>query len=191
LTVLEVASPIALPEKDLASPAALVLLVMSFVADPVSPKDLDVLLIDLFLSLPYLDVRVLDSAAMEETVLKFTLVPQFFAGKVKLTEAMHFSLVPVSDVGLSILMLVQPLALPHRLLFVFFDGDGLSDIAGHARSGLALIGVSQPLISNHRFCGMSGHDGLFLVESCVLASQSYTGFEIGCDVVGKSDIFSL
>jgi hypothetical protein len=191
LTVLEVATPIALPEKDLASPAALVLLVMSFVADPVPPKDLDVLLIDLFLSLPHLDVRILDSAAMEETVLEFTLVPQFFVGKVKLTEAMHFSLVPVSDVGLSIFMLVQALALPHRLLFVFFDGDGLSDIASHARSDLAQIGVSQPLVSDHRFCGMSGHDGVFLVESRVLASQSYAGFEIGCNVVGKFDIFSL
>lgn len=78
LPILEISFPAAILEIYFPCSLAFIFQVISFIFDPIPFVDADILLIDLLLSLRYLQLSILSPIAMKEALLELSFVPQFF-----------------------------------------------------------------------------------------------------------------
>ena len=118
LTILKIASPTSLPKNNFARTAFKILFVTSFILNPISMINFDILPINFILPFLNLVLSMLNSISMKKTLLKLPLISQLLIGIIQLTKTMHFSSKPLSYIRLTINMSVYSFSLSQMFIII-------------------------------------------------------------------------
>ena len=181
----EIAPPCALAEVHLPRTMFEVVLVVALVLDPVPLVQFDILVVDLVLTLGDGALGVLRPLSVEDAAFEMSLIAQMVVTEVQLPEPFHLALMPLSNILLSVLVMIHPLSIPH-LPSAFLLPSHRTQVppVAHIPVGIA---VSYSLFDCHH-AAVGLFEGLAVVgrgQAHVLAPDAGSSAQEGLDEVDK------
>jgi hypothetical protein len=149
LPLLEISPPVTLPEINLPHSLLQIILIETFVLNPIPFEYLYIVFLNLLLSLSNLLLLEFNAIPMKFAIFELSLISQFLVGIEQLSVSLHLAHMPIANVTLSILVPIITLALSNQITaFSLLKLRSVTQILPDLSS--LGFGVPQTVISHHR-----------------------------------------